>query len=228
MAEDKKKQAADEMAADNELLRNQILRVQLETAQIGLDQQKQVNEAWHQKEEERKRGNRRRQAQFAGDRRGRLLRQRMCAHRQGGHAATNDPLKGKGDSALTRSQVFFRGNYLIQCNRCELAVQRPHPLLKKIDKKLYEAAMAEYELLTELSESNDLQPMEGTTFSFTNDAGLPVWPKIDPNASEGEEIPRPELLGITSESRAYLQSKNVKLPRVRARRLSAIAVAEED
>lgn len=226
MADQQRKQTAEEIAADNALLQNKLLQVQLETALITKEQQIAQNEAWRQREAERRRGNARRQAQFKQDRQGRLARQRRCSHRQGGHAQ-GDPLQGKGDSALTRSQVFFRGNYLIQCNRCELKVQRPHPELRRIDPKLFAAAMSEYDLLCELSESNNLQPMEGTTFSFTNKDGIPVWPKLDPNATKGDEIPKPELLGITTESLAYLKSKGEKVPMRGRARLAASAAVED-
>jgi hypothetical protein len=187
------KQTPEEIEAENQLLQQQVLKVQLETAQIALEQQKEQNEQWKARREATSRNNKRRQAQLARDRKVMTATQRACRHRQGGRH--ENIKRGTGASSLTRSEIFFQGNFLIQCNRCGLKMQRPHPLLRKIDRKLYDKAMEEYNYLLAQSEENELEPMHSTTFTFTRDDGTPIIPR-DPGAVSDEDIPRPELLNL--------------------------------
>lgn len=200
MADEVKKSKTELLAEDEALLRNKLLQmqietagVQMETAQIALEQQRETNEDYKQRKAIRARQNAKRQAQMVRDAKVMLALQKTCRHKQGGRH--ENVQKGDGKSVLTRSLIFFAGNFLIQCNRCGLSVQRPNPLLKKLNRKLYEAAMDEYNRLLEMSESNGLEPMLSPTFEFRNNDGDAIHP-LDPGMRGTEDVPLLQLLGL--------------------------------
>lgn len=172
-----------------EELQRQLAAVQLETAQLQLEQQREANMTLKQQREARSRLNRQRQAQLAKEAATTAAIQAMCLHKQGG--GPDDVYEGDGKSALVLSRIFFANNYLIQCPRCDLALQRPHPALKS--KKLrdgetaserdtrvkkYNEDLAHYNKLLAEAKSNKLRPMLGPTFEFTDEDGTPFVPEL--------------------------------------------------
>lgn len=166
----------EELVALNLRLQNEILQTQLQTGLLTLERQKDENAHYLATKEKRKRDNAQRQANFAAEIAGKAAAAESCLHKQGGK---HDMLfEGNGPSALTRSETFFDGNEVIQCNRCGLLMARPLPILRKKSPKLYEAAMALYNRLRKESISNGLAPMKSPTFSFTNVDGLQIMPAL--------------------------------------------------
>ena len=177
------KQTLDEM-------QREILEVQLETARISLAKAKAENQAWHEREKSQEISNQQRQAHLANVEAKRQGIQAVCLHRQGG--GPEDRYEGDGKSCLTLARVFFSNNFLIQCNRCDLALQRPHPkrkstkplfsgeTQKQIDAriKLYNEEVVRYEGLLREAKGNKLRPMLGPTWEFTDEDGnnfIPDW-----------------------------------------------------
>jgi hypothetical protein len=167
----------------NEDLQREILEVQLETAKIALQKTKAENQEWFERTESHKISNQQRQAHLRAVEDNRQAIQRLCLHRQGG--GPEDRYEGDGKSALTISRVFFSNNFLIQCPRCDLDLQRPHPkrkslkptfkgetedqILARVDK--YNEDVTRYELLLKEAKSNKLRPMLGPTWEFQDEDG---------------------------------------------------------
>lgn len=164
-------------------IQREILEVQLETSKIALQKTKAENQAWLQMEEAHRIANKNRQAHLATVAANREALQRVCLHRQGG--GPEDTYEGDGKSCLTLSRVFFSNNFLIQCNRCDLALQRPHPKLKS-KKPIFAGETAEqikariekyledvtrYEGLIREAKGNKLRPMLGPTWEFADEDG---------------------------------------------------------
>jgi len=173
--EAKPAETAEIIEMTEEELRIEIRRVELETAQINLEEARARNAAFRAHEQQRSTQNKQRQSQLAADIATKKYLQRICNHKQGG--SPKNHLEGDGKSCLTRSRIFFSNNYLIQCNRCDLAEQRPHPSLKKTNPKKYAEAMEYYNRLLQESKENGLEPMEGPTFEFTDHDGNIVVPE---------------------------------------------------
>ena len=172
-----------------EEIERELLEVNLETSRLALERQKEDNQVFVMTREQRARQNAQRQQSLAQDAANRAARQAVCLHRQGG--GPDDTLEGDGKSCLTLSRVFFANNFLIQCNRCDLALQRPHPALKS--KKLrdgetaamrderirkYNEDLAHYNRLLAEAKGNKLRPMLGPTFEFSDEDGTPFIPEL--------------------------------------------------
>jgi hypothetical protein len=167
----------------NEELQRQILETDLETRRLGLERQKQENEIFIQTRDQRERVRKSHQIDLAKEAALREALQRACLHRQGG--GPEDRYEGDGKSALVLSRVFFSNNFLIQCPRCDLALQRPHPKRKstkpifegetqaqiKERLKLYAEDVARYEGLLREAKGNKLRPMLGPTWEFADEEG---------------------------------------------------------
>lgn len=173
-----------------EQLELEILETQAETARINLARAKAENEAYRQQEQSHNISNKQRQAHLAQLAAQREALQRMCLHKQGG--GPEDRYEGDGKSCLTLSCVFFSNNWLIQCNRCDLALQRPHPKRKstkpafegetqsqiKARIALYIEDVERYEGLLREAKSNKLAPMRSPTFEFSNEEGDLFIPEV--------------------------------------------------
>lgn len=174
----------------NEDMQRELLEVQLETAQISRDRAKADNEAYRQQEAARTNQNRQRQAGLAQEAANVEMLTRTCLHRQGG--GPEDRYEGDGKSALVLSEIFFSNNFLIMCQRCPLAIQRPHPKRKstkalfpgetaeqiKARIELYNADVTRYEQLLREAKSNKLRPMRGPTFEFRDEDGNLFQPEM--------------------------------------------------
>jgi multidrug efflux pump subunit AcrA (membrane-fusion protein) len=172
----------------NEQLQRELLETQLDTARIGRERAQQENDTYHQQQAARGTQNKQRQAILAQEAARREEIQRLCLHQQGG--GPEDRYEGDGKSALTLSRVFFSNNFLIQCPRCDLALQRPHPKRKspkaifpgetaaaiKARVELYNADVTRYEDLLKRARSNKLRPMLGPTWEFQNEDGTTFIP----------------------------------------------------
>lgn len=164
-------------------IQREILEVQLETAKISLSKARSENQAWHEREESHKISNAQRQAHLVQVERNREAIQSSCLHRQGG--GPEDRYEGDGKSCLTLARIFFSNNFLIQCNRCDLALQRPHPKRKsprpifdgetqeqvKKRVKLYNEEVTRYEQLLREAKGNKLRPMMGPTWEYSDEEG---------------------------------------------------------
>jgi len=172
-----------------EEIEREILEVNLETSRLALAKQKEDNQIFIESREQRSRQNKQRQASLAQDAANRAARQAMCLHRQGG--GPDDTFEGDGKSCLTLARIFFANNFLIQCPRCDLALQRPHPTLKS--KKLrdgetaqmrderikkYNEDLAFYSKRLAEAKGNKLRPMLGPTFEFSDEDGTPFIPEL--------------------------------------------------
>lgn len=166
-----------------EEMQRQLLDTQIETAQIGLEKAKADNDQYRQTQAQRSSQNKQRQAILAQEAANREAIQRACLHKQGG--GPEDRYEGDGKSCLTLSRVFFSNNFLIQCNRCDLALQRPHPKRKsprplfrgeteaQIEARiaLYNEDVTRYEGLLREARGNKLRPMLGPTWEYSDDEG---------------------------------------------------------
>lgn len=174
----------------DEDLRRRLLETQVRTAEIGLEQAEQNNETYQQTKQQRATQNKQRQTILATEAARRDALQRDCLHKQGG--GPEDRYEGDGKSCLTLSRVFFSNNFLIQCNRCDLALQRPHPKLKspkplydgetkaKIEARIaqYNEDVKRYEGLIREAKGNKLRPMLGPTWEYVDEEGrafIPDW-----------------------------------------------------
>lgn len=178
----------------NEEMERELLDVQLQTARLGLERQKEENQIFVQTREQRNRQNEQRQRSLAAEAANKAARQTLCLHRQGG--GPDDTFEGDGKSALTLSRIFFANNFLIQCPRCDLALQRPHPALKsKKARRLadgtmetaemiaarirkYNEDMTYYNRLLAEAKGNKLRPMLGPTWEFADEDGTPFVPEL--------------------------------------------------
>jgi|SRR5580658_1484038 hypothetical protein len=172
-----------------EEIERDILETNLETSRLALERQKEDNQIFTQSREQRTRQNKQRQLQLAQQAANTAAQQAICLHRQGG--GPDDVFEGDGKSALTLSRIFFSNNFLIQCPRCDLALQRPHPALKS--KKLrdgetvaqrderikkYNEDLTHYNILLAQAKSNKLKPMLGPTWEFADEDGTPFVPEL--------------------------------------------------
>jgi hypothetical protein len=163
------RKSAEEMQAE-------ILEVELETKRLALEEQREKNEEYTAKKAARKRNNAVRQAELKKEAANNAAIIHSCNHRQGG--SPDNMLKGNGPSSIMRSRVMFSNNWVLQCLRCPLQMARPHPNLRKTDPQKYEADLAEYERLLEMSKTNNLPPVEGPAFEFTNADGVAIIPAL--------------------------------------------------
>ena len=102
-------------------------RVQLETAQIELEEAKERNATWKAQKEVRGRLNRQRQGQLKTDLMERKRVIEGCTHRQGGSPGRER--KGSGSSAL-RVVILPDNRELIMCANCPLRLFSPLPNMK--------------------------------------------------------------------------------------------------
>jgi hypothetical protein len=174
----------------NEQLAREILEVQLETAKISLAKARSENQAWHEREESHRISNSQRQAHLENVAAQRDAIQRVCLHKQGG--GPEDRYEGDGKSCLTLARIFFSNNFLIQCPRCDLALQRPHPKRKSTKPvfegetqtqikrriEIYNEDVTRYEALLREAKSNKLRPMLGPTWEFANEDGDVFTPEM--------------------------------------------------
>lgn len=174
-----------------EELQREILATDLETRRLGLDRQREENQTFAQTREQRSAQNKQRQALLAkAAALARYIQREVCLHKQGG--GPDDRYEGDGKSALYIARVFFSNNFLIQCPRCDLAIQRPHPSLKsrvplfagetkeqiKLRIEEYAAELKYYEGLLKEAKTNKLRPMLGPTWEFADEDGrtfIPEW-----------------------------------------------------
>lgn len=174
---------ADQKPRTNEDIQREILEVNLETARIGLEKAKAENQAYREVTESHNISNRQRQAHLAQVDANRERIQRLCLHKQGG--GPEDRYEGDGKSSLTLARVFFSNNFLIQCPRCDLALQRPHAKRKSTKAlfpgetkeqikdriALYNEEVTRYEGLLREAKGNKLRPMLGPTWEYQDEDG---------------------------------------------------------
>lgn len=170
-------------------LQQEILQVELQTKQLQLERAKEENQLYLDKKKELARQRAQSQMNARVNTQKAKQLQAICLHRQG--ASPDNIYEGNGPSCLTRSRIFFSGNYLIQCVFCGLKEQKPHPSLKnkklqqgetpeKRDERVakYEADLDRYNKLLAESRSNKLPPMEGPTWEFSDEDGIPFVPEM--------------------------------------------------
>jgi hypothetical protein len=167
----------------------EIKQVELETAQIRLEQMREENEAYRARKAARIRANEANLAQLRTDHLNKLNEIRICTHRQGGSPGRER--KGSGPSAL-RVVILPDNRELVMCANCPMRVFSPLPANKSPRQRrnespeqrdarvaAYNAAVAEFEQLKEQSQ-NQLtpeagQPMHcGKTFQFEDGNGNQV------------------------------------------------------
>ena len=171
-------------------------RVQLETAQLNLEEAKERNAARMQTKAVNERRNRERQNQLASEVHVRRTQAANCTHRQGG--PPSDPLGGKGPTALNIVGMPDGFTELIMCSACRLRVFSPHPRNQsktprvingetetaaevKARLKKYEEDLERFTALRKRAKDEALTPeaatkMEcGTTISVINSVGMPVY-----------------------------------------------------
>jgi hypothetical protein len=103
----------------------EIDRIQLETAQLNLDEARESNAERINRKASNARKNKQRQDQLAADvstRRGMSLK---CRHRQGG--TPSDPFNGKGATSLNTVKMPDGFTVLIMCGVCRGRWFSPHP-----------------------------------------------------------------------------------------------------
>lgn len=159
-----------------EEMQAELARTQLKTALILQQRAEEDAYTFQQKREEISRRNKQRQANLAKERREKKNLITACNHKQGG--GPDNMLEGDGKSALYRAEIFFPGNSVVFCLRCPLQVMKPHPDLRKTDRKAYDAALEEWQRLVKESKSNGLEPMKGPTYEFTNEEGATFVPAL--------------------------------------------------
>jgi hypothetical protein len=176
------------MAKSNDELQREILEVELETRRLNLERAREDNTSYLERKKMLVRQREQMQLTSQANAKKASALQAFCNHRQG--ASPDNIYEGTGPSCLTRSRIFFSGNYLIQCVWCGLKLQRPHPAMKNRKPrpgetaeqrdqrvKKYEADLAYYNKLLAESRGNKLPPMEGPTWEFTDADGIPVMPE---------------------------------------------------
>jgi hypothetical protein len=167
----------------------EIKAIQLETAQLELEEARERIEAHKAGKEVRSRQNAQRQGQLRTDLRERATVIASCTHRQGGSPGRER--KGSGPSAL-RIVILPDNRTLVMCANCPLRVFSPYPGLKnpqqlpgetkaKREARLqaFAVASAEFEKLTERSQDQltpeAATPMHcGKQFSFVAGNGNQV------------------------------------------------------
>jgi hypothetical protein len=175
----------------NEELQREILEIDLQTRKLTLERQKEENQTFIQTREQRSAQNKQRQTLLKeAEKVRRYIQREVCLHKQGG--GPDDRYEGDGKSVLYLSRVFFSNNFLIQCPRCDLAEQRPHPARKSRKPifegetqrqiaeriELYNKDVKWYESLLKDAKTNKLRPMLGPTWEFQNEDGntfIPEW-----------------------------------------------------
>jgi len=100
--------------------------------------------------------------------------QSVCRHRMGGYA--KNIWAGDGRPCVVRTQMLDGVTYLLQCLRCRLKVLTPHPSLAQKNPAQYQAEMALYQKLWEMSADSGLDEIRGPTFVFKQD-GVPIIPE---------------------------------------------------
>lgn len=187
-----KSEAQIEAEQDLEALDLEIKRVELETAQLNLEEARDRNVRLKHEKADRTRKNEQRQSQLATDRHNRrVLRDKTCSHRQGGSPAS--PFKGKGDSALNIFNMPDGFTQLVKCVICrgewwsphpsdQATAQRPEESAKERDARVakYKSDLAAFNEIKAKAEDKltieAAQPMDcGVTFTTTNtETGAPV------------------------------------------------------
>lgn len=164
----------------------QIKAIELETAQIRLEQMKEENETYGARKAARLRANEQRLAQLRTDHAEKRAVIKECTHRQGGSPGRER--KGAGPSAL-RVVILPDERQLVMCANCPLRVFSPRATDKspaqrkgetatqaKARVARYETEMAEFEKLATLAQDQltpeAAQPMHcGKTFNFQDRDG---------------------------------------------------------
>lgn len=162
-------------------LEAEIKRIELETAQIRLEQVKEENETYRSRKAAKIRANEANLAQLRMDHTEKRAVIKSCTHRQGGSPGRER--KGAGPSAL-RAVFLPDERQLVMCANCPLRVFSPLPTNRNPRQRTGETAadaearvkrygheLAEFEALTALSQDQltpeAAQPMHcGKTFSF--------------------------------------------------------------
>lgn len=103
----------------------ELKRVQLETAQLQLDEQREKNHTLKAQKAEKSRQNQARQTQLRSEVETRASITRKCRHRQGG--TPKNPYNGKGPTALNIATMPDGFTKLIMCGICRLRIFTPHP-----------------------------------------------------------------------------------------------------
>jgi len=103
----------------------EIDRIQLETAQLNLEEARESNAERKARKEANARKNRQRQDQLAADVAVRKQQAKRCKHRQGGSPV--DPFNGKGATSLNVAKMPDGFTLLIMCGVCRLRKFSPHP-----------------------------------------------------------------------------------------------------
>ncbi len=166
--------------------------IALETAQLNLEEARDRNARIRAEKEDKSRRNKQRQQQLRNDLATRRILSSRCSHRQGG--SPNNPLGGKGATALNVVKMPDGFTKLVMCGVCRLRTFSPHPRnqsekarqgetqaeakaravkyredLAAFDKLL---AMSKDTLTEEASQEMDC----GVTITITNEDGIPVLP----------------------------------------------------
>jgi hypothetical protein len=164
----------------------EIARIELETAQIRLEQMKEENETYRARKAARLRANEQNLAQLRADHAEKRAVIATCTHRQGGSPGRER--KGGGPSAL-RVVILPDSRELVMCANCPLRVFSPFPGAKnpaqmrgeskaeaKARVEQYSVDLTEFERLKELSQDQltpeAASPMHcGKTFAFAGGDG---------------------------------------------------------
>ncbi len=164
----------------------------LETAQLNLEEARDRNARMRAEKEDKSRRNKQRQQQLSNDLATRRILSSRCGHRQGG--SPNNPLGGKGATALNVVKMPDGFTKLVMCSVCRLRVFSPHPRnqsQKVRDKETpaeakaratkYQEDLAAFDKLLAMSKDTlteeASQEMDcGVTITITNGDGIPVLP----------------------------------------------------
>jgi hypothetical protein len=172
---------------------NELEKVQLETAQLQLEEQKERNERFKAEKADKSRKNAQRQQQLKSDRANREKISAQCKHRQGGTPA--NPYNGKGATSLNVAKLPDGFTKVIMCTVCRLRCFTPHPAdgskkqrkgesadQREMRVEKYLAAKETYERLLEQSKDTlteeAAQEMDcGTYITLVNEDGANVLPR---------------------------------------------------
>jgi hypothetical protein len=154
--------------------------VELQTKRLQLAQAKRSNEEYEQREEQRHRNNKMRQAQLAGIAAAEQSMVAQCYHKSGGYP--KNILHGGGSnsfSLITRAVMPDGVTILLQCSRCRMKLYPPTQKLRKADPKQYKADLQKFNDLLKLSEEAGAPDnvIMGPTFAFKNEEGVPFIPE---------------------------------------------------
>lgn len=173
-------------------IEQEIKRVQLETARLQLDEQRDRNEHLKATKAEKSRRNMERQKQLRAEVSTRTQISNKCKHRQGG--TPKNPLNGKGPTALNIAMMPDGFTKLIMCSVCRLRVFTPHPRNQSTKPRdgetaaqaknragQYQDDLEYYNRLMEMAKDNlteeGAQEMDcGTTIVLRDDEGREVLP----------------------------------------------------